>query len=650
MCGIGGFLGNYGKPLLERMVGVLHHRGPDDRGVLYRPDLELGFCHTRLAIIDLSSAGHQPYVDEQGRAALVFNGEIYNYRELRLALEQRGETFYSDSDTEVLLKAYLVFGPSFLERLNGIFAFAIYDYSQRRLTLGRDHFGVKPLYYARTRNGFVFASEMKGLFVVPDVSRDLDFEAVRSHLIFLWAPGEQTVARSVRKLEPGTLLQVTAGGVVQKQHYFHPPSGLEQASMPVGEAIESVREALSRAVARQMVADVEVGAFLSGGLDSSAVVALARGHMDGRKMRCFTLGYSGRDAKSAGITLDLPYARKVAKALDVELSVAEVGADIVDRVPEMIFHLEEPMGDPAALGTFIIAELARERGLKVMLSGMGGDEVFAGYRRHAALMLEAYWQWLPRIARLGLRSASRSLRYRGAYTRRIRKAFEYADRSGELRLMSYMFWMNPDLVNDTLTSHAVAQSEGESGIAAMREGLLRDCPRPSSRIDQALYLDQRHFLADHNLIYTDKMAMATGVEVRVPFLDRDLVATAARIPSKFKQRRHVGKWVLKKAVEPYVPAEAIYRSKTGFGLPLRAWLVGPMREMVHDYLSPRRIRHRGIFDPGSVQRMLADNERGVVDAAFPIFTVLCMELWCETFQDGAWGRSENAGRAFTNSR
>ena len=628
MCGIAGFSGHFPASFLERANRAQAHRGPDGEGVWFDAAAGAGLAHRRLSIIDLSAAGAQPMASDGGAAVLVFNGEIYNFRALRAELEAAGQHFRGHSDTEVLLRLYLAEGEGMLARLDGIFAFALWDGRRRSLLLARDGLGVKPLYYAATPAGVAFASEIKALSQAPEVGRTLDPAALRHYLGLLWCPAPRTLLREVKKLEPGQAMWLREGQIERQWRFYELPFRQPVLPLAAADAAAQVREALRLAVSRQMVADVPVGAFLSGGLDSSAVVAFARDCTDAR-LQCFSIELDGEDARREGMAADLPYARAVAKHLDVDLHTLRVGPEMADGLGDMLYHLDEPQADPAPLNALLIARLAREHGIKVLLSGAGGDDIFTGYRRHRALELERHWAWLPRGLRAGLAAGARHCPARPAALRRLGKAFQYADLDGDARLASYFNWLAPDSVEGLLAPDLRAAGRGENPLA----GSLAALPAETAAINKMLYLECRHFLADHNLNYTDKMGMAAGVEVRVPLLDRDLVALAARLPVAYKQRRAEGKWIFKQAMEGILPREVIYRPKTGFGAPLRAWLHGPLQPLLGDLIGADSLRRRGWFDAVAVARLREADRQGRVDASYPLFAVLCVELWARIFLD-----------------
>lgn len=631
MCGIAGYSGSVEVANLGAAMEAMAHRGPDDSGQYHTADGHTGLGFVRLAIRDLSAAGHQPMLAHEGEVALVFNGEIYNFRELRAELEAKGHVFRGHSDTEVLLNLYLEEGEAMLPRLNGIFAIGLWDGRSQSLLVARDALGVKPLYFAQTEGAFAFASEIKSLLQLTPSVKSLDPIALHNYMSFLWCPGEGTPLRGVRKLLPGEAMRIEAGLPVARWTWYRLPL-IQGDALPVADeqaAMQGIVFHLRQAVQRQMVADVPVGAFLSGGLDSSAVVALAR--EQNPDIQCFSIDVQG--AQDEGFADDLPYARRVAQHLGVPLHVVQVDpATMAEDLQQMVIQLDEPLADPAALNVRYISALARQQGIKVLLSGTAGDDLFTGYRRHRAVQAERYWSWLPRPARTALQSMAAGLNQRAALSRRISKALAGASLDGDARLVEYFRWIREaDL--KALYSAEFRQSLGDTLAASTMLEFLKGMPASAPPLDRMLALEQRFFLADHNLNYTDKMSMAEGLEVRVPFLDLDLVEFSARLPVGLKQRGAQGKWIFKRAMEPYLPHDVIYRSKSGFGVPLRRWMRHDLREMVGDLLSPVSLKRRGIFDPPAVARLLQANDAGTVDASYTLLSMVCIEIWCRHFLD-----------------
>jgi asparagine synthase (glutamine-hydrolysing) len=657
MCGIVGYQGTFPEPLLERMTKAVAHRGPDALGMIHLSDgmnCPTALGHRRLAIIDLSEAGRQPMsvlpegncLDPTQGLTLVYNGEIYNYRELRAELQEAGHHIRTATDSEVLLHLYEECGFDMLGRLNGIFAFAIHDnrsmgrpdgIGKGALFLARDHVGVKPLYYATTTDGFLFGSEIKALLCHRGLSHDINPVALHQMLAYLWTPAPATMLAQVKKLEPGFAMIVENGRVGRHWCYYDLPYTGRRDDAGFDESAATLFEKLEVAVRRQLVSDVPVGAFLSGGLDSSAIVAMARRIQPEEPLTCFTVSLS-HGFETDGIPDDLPYARRVARHLGVKLVEVPIAPADIRRLPEMVALLDEPQADPAPINALVIAERARAMGIPVLLSGAGGDDLFGGYRRHRALALERYWSWLPGGLRDGIQSvanAAASGRARGQSAtalRRMAKMFAYAGHDADRRLATY-FWWSTERLRRGLYTPAFASAVAAVDTAAPLLESLRRIPNEHDPLQRMLYLEVKHFLADHNLNYTDRAGMAVGVEVRVPLLDLDLVNFATRVPSRFKQRGAVGKAVFKRAMEPWLPRDVIYRPKTGFAAPIRRWLRQELRPMVDETLNSRIIARRGFFDPAAVTRLVTDDRRGVVDGSYTIFALMCLELWCRNFAD-----------------
>jgi asparagine synthase (glutamine-hydrolysing) len=632
MCGIAGYSGNFKSDILLHMSQKIVNRGPDDSGVWFDIENKIGLAHRRLSIIDLSPAGHQPMIDENNSAVIIFNGEIYNYLELRSKLESAGVCFSGKSDTEVLLKMYLTYGFDMLNMLNGIFAFAIWDIKTKNLFLARDHYGVKPLYYSEVNNGFLFASELKSILCDNHLDLALDYESIHNYMTYLWCPSPGTMLKNVKKMEPGHACIISKGRIEKKWCYYDITFSVNEIT-DFNEASRHTAELLEQAVKRQMIADVPVGAFLSGGLDSSSIVAFGRKYANNGLLKCFTIGFTDNAAAQEGFSTDLPFAKRVANFLDVPLSIIEIDSSkMASKLIQMIYTNDEPQADPAGINVLFISQLAREHGMKVLLSGAGGDDIFSGYRRHYALKMEYVWSWLPVVMRSFLKTGSGKFSTNSSVFRRIRKALSYADLREIERIAGYFHWIEPDWQTD-LYSQNLKEKLKDISFSKPLLVSLNKLPSNTDPLNKMLYLECKHFLADHNLNYTDKMSMATGVETRVPFLDRDLVTWATSLPPHWKQHGREGKWILKKAMEQYLPYDVIYRSKSGFGVPLRKWLKNELSDILFDTLSKKSIESRGVFSFDAVQKLINADRNGMVDATYSIFSLICIELWCRLFVD-----------------
>tara|TARA_B110000008_G_scaffold238636_1_gene244972 strand:- start:21478 stop:23373 length:1896 start_codon:yes stop_codon:yes gene_type:complete len=622
MCGIVGGRGAAVVDCIGQMVNLMVHRGPDHSAHWSNEGIALG--HARLSIIDTSSSSNQPFWDETGRYCLVYNGEIYNYRSIKERLVLKGVSFHSNGDTEVLLQALIHFGTNILPELEGIFAFCLFDNSNGTLLLARDKFGVKPLYYYADDSQFMFASEYKSFLANPDFITDVNFDTLFRTLLFMYNPGNETAFAYVKKVPAGSYIVNSPGcEVVEINTYWDWP---KYDIVKKYSYVEDIQKHLKTAVQRQMVADVPVGAFLSGGVDSSIIVALAKNVESEHKFSAYTIK-TEFDAND-GFDDDLPYAEKVAEFLDVDLKVQEVEPSIIELLQKTVYHLDDIHADPAAINVLLICELAKKSNHKVLLSGSGGDDLFTGYRRHQAVQFERYWIWMPIQVRRMLKKLTSQLSVTFSISRRIRKLFQYADLPTMERLLSYHFWSNP---NDVKLLFRQPEKLSEQPFEFILDEMAR--VKTSDTIELALFLERGYFLKDHNLAYTDKLSMATGVEVRVPFLDTDLVGAAAKVPSSEKQRGRIGKFILKKVAEQYLPKSIVHRPKTGFGAPLRKWMRSDLASYLDDKLSKETITKRGVFDYHAVRKLIEDDRKSIQDNSYTLYALVCIELWFQTFID-----------------
>lgn len=634
MCGICGYVGEHRPELLEPMASAIAHRGPDDLGTWHDAAGPVGFGHRRLSIIDLSPAGHQPMCNEDGTVWIAFNGEIYDFDRHRQWLIDRGHAFRSHSDTEVLIHLYEEHGPDFVQHINGMFALAIWDAKQRQLLLARDHAGIKPLYFVQHGEALYFASEIKALLRVPGIKRELNRERLSEYLTFLWVPGDETMLRGIHKVEPGWLM-TWKDGRIEKRRWFSLRYEPDE-SVGEGEWIERVHDTFMRTTQRQMVADVRLGAFLSGGLDSSSIVACMRHAFPDREINCYTAHFRAEDLARDQFVDDYPYARRVADHLHVNLKSFVLESKMVSLLPKMIYHLDEPDADPAVFPSYLISQMARDDGTTVLLSGTGGDEVFFGYRSHQAYGQYARLGWIPRWAASPALAAATSLSTmligaQNALPRRLRKLRRGLITSGLARHMAIVDWSSPEARTRLFSPQMAAVGGNGTAPAAMRRYFDEFEGRGELNCHSHILIQS--FLAAHNFLYTDKSSMAASIEVRVPYLDLELMRLCATIPEHVKLRGNETKWVLKKAMERYLPTDVLYRSKTGFGAPLRKWIAEDLGPVLSEMLGPHRIAERGLFDPAAVRAMMAENESNRADHAYLIYALLTLELWQQTFID-----------------
>ena len=645
MCGIAGFYKKHSQVeppyCLENVSSIQQSRGPDSIGEFVSSRGLVALYHQRLSIIDLSDSGKQPMTTQCLQCGLgihlIYNGELYNYKELRSDLIKLGHNFFSSSDTEVIIHAYAEYGIEAFKKFNGVFSLALLDGRKKTfsetiraddLIVVRGPIGVKPLYYTQNDAYFGFASELKTLLLDVNLSRDLDLDAINDYLTYLWCAAPRTPLKSVKKLEPGHFLIVRKGKIVADKQYYDIPVQPKNtpSNLNYNDFVAETKHKVEVAVQRQMVSDVPIGAFLSGGLDSSSIVACMRKIEPDIDIDCFTI--KSKNEGSEGFASDFVYANKVARHLNVKLNTVEVGEDFYKYLPSMVYYLDEPQADPAPINAYLIAEKAKEMGYKVLMSGAGGDDIFTGYRRHYALTLEKYWQFLPNSVLKKLSSFSSNLNKNNKpFTRRFSKIFSHSCKGFDSRLCSYFDWSNEATRHELLCQNHTSSYSIQNSLGKLKNR------NDISSLNQMLYLECKHFLCDHNLNYTDKMTMAQSIETRVPLLDLDLIKHAFTLPDKYKQKGNIGKYIFKKSMESYLPRDVIYRPKTGFGAPLRTWINGGMSVVIDNLLSESSIRSRGIFNYSAVKSLRQQNRLGIVDASYIILALFNIELWCRTFID-----------------
>jgi len=631
MCGIAGIVErDLARPVtrddLGRMVETLRHRGPDDEGVVTLPGVGLGM--RRLSIIDVEG-GQQPFASEDGAIQLVANGEIYNHAELRKDLIARGHRFRSRSDVEVIVHGYEEFGVAVLDRLRGMFAFALWDGSTRRLFAARDRAGEKPLYYAQTPERLLFASEIKALLVRPDVSREVNLEALDQFLTYEYVLTPRTMFASVRTVPPAHYLLYQHGAVKVERYW-------DVASVSVrdwtdDEAAEALRESLGRAVSGQMMSDVPLGAFLSGGIDSSAIVALMSDGSDGEAgtVNTFSMGFEAASYN------ELPYAREVATRFETHHREGMVNPDLSDLFERLVTHFDQPFADVSLFPTYLVSQIAREH-VTVALSGDGGDELFGGYdtyeaealaRRVATVVPEAA---MPLIAGLtALFPPSEKKKGLVNKLRRFTLGMATAPRSiAQYRWMTFLDvgakkrWYTPALQTALVDSDVYAPIRRHLR-AAHTDDLL----------NRQLYTDLQVYLADDILVKVDRMSMATSLETRAPFLDVDVMELAFSMPGHLKIRQGERKYVLKRAMKDLLPESVLTRGKEGFSIPMKSWLRREWAPMMQDLLAPDRIGRRGWLEPAQVTRRVDEHLAGTQNHAHLLFSLMVLERWAQAFLD-----------------
>ncbi len=646
MCGIAGLISNEPQARIAAMLTAIEHRGRDDEGTWVSPTFDedgrqVSLGHRRLSIIDTSNAGHEPMFSSNGRFVLTFNGEIYNYRELRAELETKGHGFRTHTDVEVLLTAWQEWGEASLQRLNGMFAFALWDEKERALFLVRDHVGIKPLYYAFQKpdreggcQSLLFASEVKSILASGLVQSELDHESLHQFLTFLWVPDPNTLFRGIKTVPPGHLVEWRDGRLTTRQWWDVSFDEIEHGRSEQWWQ-ERTLETLDRVVKLEMVADVPLGSFLSGGIDSSAIVAMMKRHSDGRRIETYTIGMAAEDLRYDIIPDDIAWARKVNQQLDTDYHEIMLKPDVAELLPKLVYHMDEPAID-MAIPAYLVSRAARET-LRVMLSGMGGDEVFAGYPRQLAMKLAGTLDPVPQLLR---RPVMRAIEYAlpggkpGKLTAPLRNAKKFARSAAldfENRYLGFQTYFTDAAKQRIYTGELQEETRQLDAYSAHRKYFAR--AHEAAPLNQMLYVDMKTFLPCLNLMTTDKTSMAANLEVRVPFLNREMIEFAARMPPELKLKGLKRKYILKKAAETLLPRDAVWRKKAGFGAPIRSWLRGPLQPMVNDLLSAETIKRRALFRPEEVRRIIETNLSGREDYNLQVFQLLNLELWMRAFID-----------------
>lgn len=645
MCGINGVVNCGDRETLQRMTRVQAHRGPDDAGVWDRkfPDGSyIGLGSRRLAILDLSPLGHMPMCNQDRTIWITYNGEIYNFADLRRELEGKGHTFSSHTDTEVILRLYEQEGPECVKRLNGMFAFAICDlrFPDPLLFMARDHFGIKPFYYFHDGNRFAFASEIKALLQVPGMDAQLDVHSLHQYLTFLWVPDPKTMFRGVMKLPAGHSATLCRGSLKLTQYWdVSFPAASQTYARSEADLAAEVRERFRHSVKSQMVSDVPIGAFLSAGLDSSSIVAMMR-RATNQPVRTYTITFPPKYRVGESTLDDPEVATRLAQQLGCENQRIVVEPDVAGLLPRLVWHMDEPTADPAVITAFLVCREARKQAT-VLLSGVGGDEVFAGYRKHVAHYWAEAYRKAPSVLRdMAEGALSRLPSLRGTRAKGSMRLAKKMARSASLDRVE-RFIANCTYLDRSQKLNLYAADFGaevSSLDPCNRHRAAFDTVREADFLHQMLYLDTKIFMTSLNLTYNDKMSMASSVEVRVPFLDKELVEFAAwNIPPDLKLKgrlRPTTKFIFRQAMRDILPQEVLQQPKAGFAAPVDYWLAHDLQEMLNDLLAPARLRQRGLFRPEAVQRYVDEHRSGRHDWSMQLWQFLTLELWMQTFLDG----------------
>lgn len=628
MCGIVGFINCGTKNELSEAVQAVKHRGPDSSDLKWFDERNSGLGHTRLSILDLSMNGNQPMYHKESGNWIVLNGEIYNYAEIRQKLEQSGYRFQSGTDTEVVLLAYHKWKEECVEQFNGMFAFCIYNETSGETFMARDRLGIKPLYYWNQRGKLAFSSEIKSLLQLKEYERKPDLLALQTPVHYQTRP--YTGFHNILKLPAGCYLKFNSGegAYIHKYWDIH----ISEREMSDTQATEELDHLLNDAVRLNMISDIPVGAMLSGGLDSSILCALMQSRMD-RPLNTFTIRFDKKDLRLQGNTDDSYYASRMAEKFGFTHHEITLKPDISELLPKMVFHLDEPIADPAAINTYLISKAARERGISVLLNGMGADEVFGGYRSHlACLKASSYQKMVPKPVRAaieplvsGLPESNSKRNFK--YIRWVKRFFEVASLNPFERQIAIK---NAGLRSDNFNSYYTDAMPMRNSYYYQLENAMY-MKSGGSYLTKMCYCDTKGYMTDHNLNYSDKAMMAAGVEGRPTLIDHRIVEFMFRQKPEMRIRGNTQKYLLKKAAEKYLPKEIIHRSKAPFSAPMRGWLKNELNEMVNDILSFDTVKKRGVYNPHYVQQLIVNNKKGIEDNSQMIWRLMVNEMWFRIF-------------------
>jgi asparagine synthase (glutamine-hydrolysing) len=626
MCGIAGFIEYKGrnavtKSTLANMLSAIEHRGPDDKGIFYADNVAMGM--QRLSIIDLAG-GKQPISNEDGTITVVFNGEIYNYRELQQKLRSRGHKLATNSDTEVIVHLYEDFGEDCVKELRGMFAFAIWDSRRQSLFIARDRLGIKPMYYKDHNGTLIFASEIKSILEYPEVHPEMNVQALGHYLSLKYVPAPETMFKAISTLPPAHTITCDRTGIQIRSYWdlcFTQSPGVPKKEAEWAEELDAL---LKESIKLHLVSDVPFGAFLSGGVDSSIIVALMQQTMN-VPVKTFSVGFQGGGAEAFS---ELPYARIVADRFKTEHhEIFVTPEDLMDLAQKVVWHLDQPIADNACVANYMVSKLA-SRHVKMVLTGEGGDELFAGYARYAGEKMSSLFQVVPGP----LKSLALNAFERLPGLRRPKVALRALSESNEVTRMTSWFplfnrvrkqaLMKPDVFRQLHDPYAEKVFFDELRGTASQDFLSR-----------MLYVDTKLWLPDDLLARGDKTSMATSLEARVPLLDHKLVEFAAMLPSNLKIKRLVRKYLLKEVGRQWLPSEILDRKKEGFPMPFSLWFRKECRPFVRDLLSPETVNRRGLFNSSYIQGLLGEHESGVADHGSLIWGLISVELWQRAFLD-----------------
>lgn len=621
---------------LEAMVDTLYHRGPDESGMAIHDGVAMGM--RRLSIIDLAG-GSQPIYNEDRTIWTVFNGEIYNFPKLRSHLKAAGHTFRTKTDTEVIVHAYEEYGADFPKYLNGMFAIALHDTARRKFYLVRDHIGIKPLYYSFDRNRLIFGSEIKSILMSGDVERELDLDALGEFLSWEYVPGKATLIKSIRKLEPGEMIEIDLNRpVCEPRAYWDIPLHSEKgARIAANEWEDRIVQKIRESTRRQLISDVPLGAFLSGGVDSSLIVASMG------EAQTFSIGFDDPTYN------ELRWARKVADHLKVDHKDEIITPNAVELFEHLMHFMDDPIGDFSIFPTYLVSKLARKH-VTVALSGDGGDELFGGYETYLAEYKARQYAKVPALLRKGIiepiLNSLRPTPKKKGFINKAKRFVEGFDHPGELSHARWRIFVG-EAVRRELFADAALQEIVSPPAAHIRELFRRAGDR--GPLNRSLYVDVKSYLCDNCLTKVDRMSMAVSLETRVPFLDPEVVELAFQVPERLKVNSKDTKIILKRAASRFVPRECIYRPKEGFSIPIKNWLNNEFYALMQELLNPQEIKRDGIFRPETVERLKQEHQAGIANHSHILWSMIVFHDWRKRWLENPLPKTQAAPTQFAAS-
>ena len=626
MCGITGYAAfnstnTVDKKVLEKMVNIIFHRGPDESGIDIRNGVAMGM--RRLSIIDLSG-GSQPIYNEDRTVWTVFNGEIYNFHEIKKELQSKGHVFKTHTDTEVIVHGYEEYGSDFLKHLNGMFAIAVHDTVKNKRLLARDHIGIKPLYYAFNNKRIIFGSELKSILISGDIQPELDIDALGEFLSWEYVPGKSTLIKQIRKLEPGYFLEIDLNNPVCKpcMYWDIPLFEPQDNHSSMDEWLEKIDWQLKKSTQMQLISDVPLGAFLSGGVDSSLIVSAMGG------AKTFSIGFDDPTYN------ELKWARKVAEHLHVNHKDEIIKPDVLKLFEHLMFFLDDPIGDFSIFPTYLVSRLARKH-VTVALSGDGGDELFGGYETYLAQYKARIFNRIPSFIRKGIiESIINNIKptaQKKGLVNKVKRFIEGTYHDDQLSHARWRIFVGEEMRKNLFSAESL--NEIVSPPSQHIEKLFNQAGN-RGELNRSLYVDVKSYLCDNILTKVDRMSMAVSLEARVPYLDPDLVALAFQVPEKFKVTSKGTKIILKKLASKYVPYECVYRPKEGFSIPIKNWLMNEFRPLMEDLLNKNRIKRDGIFNPNTVERLKQEHLNGTANHSHILWSMIVFQDWKRRWLEG----------------